>query len=516
MRFKYFFYIAEHLTYNFQEMGLENPAYKNQITDLLNKLEADPNKKYSHEEILDKIKNIVPQKIEVDPEIKTHDHPILMSRSKMIDYTAGQKNALIHIQNMIDNRSHNSKYYLLAGYAGTGKTTIAENIARYALSKGKRMYIMAPTNKAANLLAEKLQQAEVNIKPENIGTIHKMIYGSPTSTGTWNLSNVISDSVILIDESSMIDSRVMNDIMRATENGNVVIFMGDSYQLQPVGSDPKLFQGGVKEIEKSHELTDVRRQTLDSNVLKVATMVRTDKTPYVPDKSTHDFKVSKSKDEFLDDFKESIKNNEDCIMIVATNRERTAMNMLARETKFGSDSEILNDGDVLISVANAYGDNWRMPNSEMFTINSHEKKFEVSVDDQEIYFYKVSDEEGKTFTLALLPYLSKPTFYHTEMMEHANRNKDLYNYLDSENLLVDKKVSKYAKLDQSLVIATYGYAITAHKAQGSQWEKVFVNQDYAHPSSDASRWYYTAITRSSKNVIVLNSGYNVPTNINNF
>jgi ATP-dependent exoDNAse (exonuclease V) alpha subunit len=63
-------------------------------------------------------------------------------------------------------------------------------------------------------------------------------------------------------------------------------------------------------------------------------------------------------------------------------------------------------------------------------------------------------------------------------------------------------------VSSDLVVATYGYAITAHKSQGSQWSKVYVNQNFVAPSWNGSRWYYTAITRAADSVEVYSSGNN--------
>jgi hypothetical protein len=77
-------------------------------------------------------------------------------------------------------------------------------------------------------------------------------------------------------------------------------------------------------------------------------------------------------------------------------------------------------------------------------------------------------------------------------------------------LLISTK--KGVKVSPDLIISTYGYAVTAHKSQGSQWDKVFVHQNYTAPTWNPARWYYTAITRAAKNVIVLPAGKNTRVN----
>lgn len=445
------------------------------------------------------------------PPPKKNFSSIFDARNKMIDYTPGQKKALLDIQKLIDG--HKSGYYLLSGYAGTGKTTLAENIARYSLSKGRKVRIMAPTNKAALVLFKKLQEANITIDKDNIGTIHKIIYGEPNAKGDWEPQREIRNSVIIIDESSMIEKSLMRDLIEATRTNNILIFMGDSYQLEPVGQDSGLFHGHVKEIgDNKTELTDVKRQTLDSNVLKIATLVRNDKKPYIPSESIENFKVCKTKQEFLDEYKKSLENNEDVAMIVATNQERMFMNQFARNVKYQGKQELLNDDDVLLSISNSVSHK----NGETFKIESFKvlDKVRIRADikmqkmliDTFVYLceVKITTTERK-LPMVFLPNWDKPSFYGQYIWEAARHDPDLKQKLDKYGFIDYTPISNKPKFNTEAIIATYGYSITAHKSQGSQWEKVFVNQNFFSDKWDNSRWYYTAITRSAKDIVVLDS-----------
>lgn len=75
-------------------------------------------------------------------------------------------------------------------------------------------------------------------------------------------------------------------------------------------------------------------------------------------------------------------------------------------------------------------------------------------------------------------------------------------FLTREDLIyTDQKGKK--TVERSLIIGTYGYAITGHKSQGSQWKTVFINQNFVANTWNPARWYYTAITRASDKVVVL-------------
>ena len=439
---------------------------------------------------------------------KKEDQSILNMRTNMIDYTSKQKKALLEIESIID--SGEQAYYLLAGYAGTGKTTIAENIAKYAQFKNKNVKIIAPTNKAAKVLRDKLKKANVN--GINAQTIHKTIYGAPNEiTGEWVKGKPVNNSVIIIDESSMISKDVMQDLLETTNTNNVVVFMGDGFQLEPVGEDSGLFTGKVKEVKAKTELTEVKRQTLDSNILKVATLVRTDDKAYVPQESYEDFKVVRDKIEFINDYKKAIRENEDVVMIVATNAERILMNKIARKEKYKDDVAILNDDDVVMSVANS--DTY--PNSDTFKVkhiidSSDIMEFTLTTIDgksstYDVIFVDVITEDGEDAKIMLIPELDKPSLYHGQVLENASG--EVLKYLQRNKLI--KTTKRGSKLSPTLVIGTYGYAVTAHKSQGSQWSKVFVNQNYVAPTWNAARWYYTAITRATDNVEVFVTNNNL-------
>jgi len=435
---------------------------------------------------------------------------ILEARQNPIDYTPGQIKALNQVGALIDKNEQG--YYLLAGYAGTGKTTIAENIANYAQENGRQVHILAPTNKAAKVLNDKLKATGVRTDAQ---TIHKAIYGEPDSnTGEWIPKTNLKNSVILVDESSMISKDVMADLITNSKNNNIIVFMGDSFQLEPVGDDSKLFTGGVPQVINSQsQLTEVKRQSLDSNILKVATLVRTDNKGYIPEQSMDDFKVSKSRGEFIKEFREAIKNNENAVAIVATNNERLIMNDAARMEKFGPDRKILNDGETLIAVANSSD----IPNSEIFKAvemrgepEKHVLTFDFNGKEStyNMYLVHIVGEDGKERKVMHFPALDKPSLYHSQILTAIrNSNPQLFSNLDNDSDIIHTK--KGAKLSPAIVISTYGYAVTAHKSQGSQWDKVFVNQNYNAPGWNPARWYYTAITRSAKDLVVLPSASNI-------
>ena len=444
---------------------------------------------------------------------------ILQSRNNPITYTNLQEKALLEIQDLI-NKGEQS-YFLLAGYAGTGKTTIAENIVRYSQQSKKEVHVLAPTNKAVKVLKDKLNVDSNLVEPS---TLHRALYGEPDpETGQWIPKSDFKNSIIIVDESSMISTNVLRDLIaQSKDKNNVIVFMLDRFQLQPVGDDPNLggalnnptalISEGIKKFNGTIELTEVKRQAVDSNVLKIATIIRGTKKPYRPGKSIKNFTVINNINEFQKEFETSVKNNENSVMIVATNKSRIAMNDLAKTAKYGENKRILNTNDTLIAIANSIS----YPNAEIFNIQDiqylHNTPIKIKLNPNEkeysIYVAEATDPvTNKRITIFHLPDVDKPSIYHQQIYKALQFSSP--QTVEILNRFIVSKGKNGFTIDPNIVIATYGYAITAHKSQGSQWEKVFVNHDYNADSWNPARWLYTAITRSSKDVILKSSNYNM-------
>lgn len=174
------------------------------------------------------------------------DQVILKLRKEAIEYTQGQIEALVKIQVFLDGER---RYFLLAGYAGTGKTTIIENIVNYLNKKDKPTVIVAPTNKAVTVLKKKLSSTEAIAE---LATIHKIIYGQPNpKTGEWILKSIKEGTTYIIDESSMINKKVLEDMMGLFKEFNCrAIFIGDGFQLEPIDGDPNFSLGIKKSLIK--------------------------------------------------------------------------------------------------------------------------------------------------------------------------------------------------------------------------------------------------------------------------
>ncbi|MDR3566302.1 MAG: AAA family ATPase [Negativicutes bacterium] len=408
---------------------------------------------------------------------------ILAMREKSIKYTVQQAEALIDIALFLADETRYQ--YILAGYAGTGKTTIIENIINYANDLQRSCIASAPTNQAVKVLREKLGEG---VEAE-FRTLHSILYGAPDpDTGEW-VPNVRFSScdLMVVDEGSMISAGVYRDLLdRLAGTGAKVIFIGDSFQLEPVGDDPELLKN------KDAELTEVKRQNAGSKILVLATAMRNIRKAIIPNESLDDVEIL-SPDHVEQDFLQSVREAEDSVYIVGTNRSRLALNLKARQARFGGD--VTNEprpGDGLICISNGTflinGD--RLVLSEVYIISAEmvELRDNTAKGTYRLMAYMIMDEWRK---IVVLPDVEKPSIYHAQ-------------FLSPEKFFPPEWYSKNRsrgknELSKDVAIATYGYAITAHKSQGSQWRKVFVRQDAFR---DNARWLYTAITRATEQLIL--------------
>ena len=439
---------------------------------------------------------------------------ILDARKTKIDYTKGQADSLKDIETILNNinksKGTEAKYHLLAGYAGTGKTTIAENILTYAKDQGFDVLISAPTNKAVNVLKSKLTAPD-----KDFNTLHKMLYGRPESSDGKFVFNEkqkgVDNTVFIVDEASMIDERVLSNLQERVNKGqnNLVVFLGDSFQLEPVGRDPKLFTLGLPGMTKN-ELTEVRRQSLDSDILSLATLMRTDNVSYEPTESSNDVKVIKNSQEFEQEFINDLKSNKDVVMITGSNADRVRINKKVRSQIYKADASPIEKGEKLIAIANR---RFGYKNSETLSIDYDT---EIEYDDvidlpghgkQRIVAIRLADFGGVGL---IFPDFPASSVLDNAILTAANNNQPLFDYLTGENIINYNSKTLLPQINYSpesplTLVGTYAYAITGHKSQGSQWNKVYVDQESGQFAG--TRWYYTAITRAAEELVLKKSKF---------
>ena len=445
--------------------------------------------------------------------------------------------------------------FILRGYAGTGKTTMVKVIADY-LEQKKHLVLMAPTGRAVRVLHEKTKKQAY--------TIHKAIYGtawikvkkvSDVADSEYKLVFPIvkNDSpgniVCIVDEASMVCSRtieqelfsfgtdnVMDDLLTFVRPnfGGKVIFVGDPAQLPPVGEsksnalNPEFFsEKGLKVFEA--ELTEVLRQNDQSLILKNAMMIRDllkveKRNRLVFEERAGDVETLKPEDiltQYMDCRKESGKD--DSVVICFSNRSASAYNWEIRRLMFGADVPI-RVGDRLMITQNNYklgrmngefvrvlsvGERVQQKARVSVQAGGEKKQVVVTLNFVQI---EIPDDLGTPVKCLLLEDLLNNDSASLSIDE--SRALFINFCMRNPNLKQDDLAFAEALVNDvyyNAIRAKYGYAVTGHKCQGGEWEKVFV--DYTGRtglSDDCLRWAYTATTRAQKTLYVTNLPHITP------
>ena len=339
-------------------------------------------------------------------------------------------------------RAGDKQVFRLYGYAGTGKTTLARDFAG-------EVAFAAFTGKAAHVMRGK--------GCVNATTLHGLIYRLEKEDENGRPIFVINlDSfarhtrLIVIDEASMVNEKIGRDLLRFRVP---IIVIGDPAQLPPI-EGAGFFTTG----EPDFMLTEIHRQARDSPIIKMATIVREGGLLAVGDYGDGS-RVIHQKD--YKDYKVEI---EACDQIlVGRNVTRRNINSGLRE-RYGRRGTYPLGGDKLVCLRNDYRRGFL--NGSLWIV---EQVVEAS-DDGPIVL-RVASEEGGAAVAATT---------HAGFFNHRP--------------IPDPR--EYVNFD-------FGYALTVHKAQGSQWDDVVLHGEHNYFGADARRWLYTGLTRAAKRIIAI-------------
>lgn len=346
-----------------------------------------------------------------------------------------------------------SPVFYLAGYAGTGKTTLAIELA--SIAKGAVAFA-AFTGKAARVMRSK--------GCDGARTIHSLIYYYHDDPKTGLKVPVLKDpshldwcSLIIIDECSMVNEQMGKDLLTF---GKPILVLGDPAQLPPV-SGGGYFTNGTPD----YMLTEVHRQAAESPILRLATAVREGR--YKPNPfRTDGLEIVRR----ADLRRESVTGAD--TVIVGRNETRKKFNGRLRSLR-GFQSVMPEIGETLMCLRNDSATG--ISNGEIFTV-ADVWKAKGSARKLRFNLVDPDDAERSAFEAIVLK-----DFFLDDVAAAKLPMRDLYG------------TNQF----------TYGYAITGHKSQGSQWNNVCVFDESRVFRDDASRWLYTAVTRASQHLTLV-------------
>jgi len=454
--------------------------------------------------------------------------------------TKEQEKAIILLADFLLSRERDA-VFLLKGYAGTGKTSLLAALVRTLGQLQQRVMLLAPTGRAAKVLSSYAGVPAF--------TIHRKIYRQKSITDMdvfQNDINLKQDTLFIVDEASMIandahDStvfgtgRLLDDLMHYVYSceGCRLVLVGDTAQLPPVGEEESpalskmMLEGYGMEVTEI-QLTQVVRQLEESGILWNATMLRSliqndemFEFPKLRGKSFPDVKALPG-DELIEALEQSYRNygTDGTIVVTRSNKRANLFNNGIRARILDYEEE-LSSGDLIMVAKNNYywtereqAANGVAPDTMAFIANGDVAVVRRLRNERSFYGFHFIDatitfpdyEDKEMEVTILLDALQSEAPALTRQQQEALFNGVWEDYPEMTNRRERMKCLRQDIYYNALQIK-YAYAVTCHKAQGGQWEHVYIDQGYITEemlTPDYFRWLYTAITRATEQVYLVN------------
>lgn len=447
--------------------------------------------------------------------------------------TEEQENAIECIADFLF-KPKNDTLLLLKGYAGTGKTTLIGAVVKTLSDLRMGYVLMASTGRAAKVFS--------HYSGFSAYTIHKKIYRQKSfSNNLDNFSlndNLHKNTLFIVDEASMISNdgisgasfgsgRLLDDLIEYVYAGQGcrLLIIGDDAQLPPVGEDEspalcaEVLQGYGLDVTECI-LTEVIRYSGRNGILANATMLRERMAlddiydlPMLSLKGCDDIS-SVPGSELIEAINSSYNEvgMDETMIICRSNKRAYLYNKGIRNTILYREDE-LNTGDILMIAKNNY--HWTADCKEMdFIANGDIAVVRRVRRTQEMYGFRFADvvltfpdHNDIEFELKILL-----DTLHSDYPSLSREDSDrLFNAVMEDYADITNKRERMKKLKEdsfyNALQVKYAYAVTCHKAQGGQWKRIFIDQGYITEETftpDYYRWLYTAITRASEKLYLVN------------
>ena len=350
-------------------------------------------------------------------------------------------------------RDRQSPVFRLFGYAGTGKTTLAKELA--ASVKGNVQY-GAFTGKAAMVMRK-------NGCPGS-ATIHRTIYSFSENEETGKMKfrlkprfELENTKLFVIDECSMVDEKLAKDLMSFDIP---ILVLGDPAQLPPVRGS-----GYFTDAEPDAMLTEIHRQAAENPIVRLATDVREGRKLHIGD-------YGLAKIVSTDDLQQSMVTEADQVL-VGTNKKRANFNRRLRELA-GRSGEMPVVGDQLVALKNDTPTG--IFNGSLWQVIEVKQRRTAALNDHCIHMMvKSLDFEG-----------ARPVDVRVREEFFLGRGDEVP--------FTERRGTQ--EFD-------YGYALTVHKSQGSQWPHVCLFDESSAFREGRERWLYTGITRAAEQLTIV-------------
>lgn len=379
---------------------------------------------------------------------------------------------------------NHERYTIISGYAGTGKSTLVKFIiaalGKYGIDPDEDVIFTSYTGKATQVLQKKGNK--------NVSTLHRLLYEFlPRSNGTFYRKKVeyISYKIVVVDECSMVPKELLQELFR---HNVYILCLGDPGQLPPINKDDDNHL-----LDNPHIFLDeVMRQAAESEIIQLSMKIR----------NGEPLQIMQGKEV-------QVVNKEDLNtgmlmwadqILCATNQKRVALNNQIRELL--GRGEKPEDGDKIICLRNYWEEisneeNPLVNGTVGFIRNGFESFFELP--------YQIKLQNS-------------PSEYPVLISNFETDSGDVYSELAMDKKMILEgeptldwkdtfKIGQYKHGAYKGLIPmnfTYGYAITGHKSQGSEWNKVLVIEEkFPFDKEEHKRWLYTCVTRAAEKLVLV-------------
>lgn len=374
------------------------------------------------------------------------------------------------------------QYTTIAGYAGTGKSTLVKFIiaalAQEGIDPEEDVVYTSFTGKATQVLQKKGNK--------NVSTLHKLLYKHyPLPNGEYRKKRIehLDYKVIVVDECSMVPKSLFKDLAKHTYV--YIICLGDPGQLPPINSDEDNHL-----LDNPHIFLDeIMRQAAESEIIQLTMKIRNnEKIDYIQGKEVQ--VIHKS------DLNTGMLLWADQVLC-ATNAMRHSLNTQMREL-LGKTGEP-QDGDKMICLRN-YWDTFSDAEDALVngTIGTLKHSYNTYVN---IFPYKTIDDNNRLEILKT-DFISDTNEGFSDLsmdMKLIKENKNSLDWKNSFRMGKNPRTKHYMPMEFA-----YGYAITGHKSQGSEWDKVLVIEEkFPFDKEEHQRWLYTCCTRAAQKLVLV-------------
>ena len=446
--------------------------------------------------------------------------------------TDGQAIVMYHLSAFLLSQKENPTY-ILKGYAGTGKTTLVKTLVRTLPYIGMKYVLMAPTGRAAKVLSSYTGQ--------NASTIHRRIYQTQSlPDGSFRMTraeNKFKNALFIVDEASMIGEQkefggmsLLDDMLNYVFSGEScrLLLIGDTAQLPPVESqqspalDCEYLKTEFPITAATFELTEVKRQALESGILYNATDIRQllgqnlyeYELPLFHLQGFND--IQKIEPETFEEILHNVFSNTSdngAVIICKSNKRANMFNQAIRGRILNIEGEIAT-GDKLMVVKNNYY--WTEGNDTMsFIANGDMAEIRKIKHFDEMYGFHFADVE-----LSFTDYPDAPNIEAKILLDTLNsnspslteeENKKLYSAIEEDYMDIPNRRERYKEMKKNpwfnALQVKFAYALTCHKTQGGQWASIFIDSSLNQKETlevEDLRWLYTALTRAQERVYFVN------------